>query len=63
MMKKIPIWSLVLLLVLSLIGILRYQCNDTMLMKHWLELVWLEFLVQLIYNKLDTKNHGQNIHT
>lgn len=57
-MKRIPTWLMCLCLALWLGFILKYQRDDIMKMEHWLELVGIEFIVQLIYNRLTEKTNG-----
>jgi hypothetical protein len=38
--------------------ILIYQREDIMKMEHWLELIGLEFVIQLLYNRLTEKTNG-----
>lgn len=57
-MKRIPTWVLCAILGISLAYILKYQRDDIMKMEHWLELVGIEFIVQLIYNRLTEKTNG-----
>ena len=54
-MKKIKTSVLVAILVVSLLAIIFFQKNDIMTMEHWLELLGIEFVAQVIYNRLTEK--------
>jgi hypothetical protein len=52
---------LIFLLGISTILILLLQRNDTMSMLHWMELVGIELIVQLLVHEITKKD--ENIHT
>ena len=37
---------------------LHYQGNDQMMLKHWLEIVGVEFLVQALYHEYTKEKDG-----
>ena len=43
------------LLGITMTLIIKYQLNDQMLMKQWIELLWIEFLAQSIYHEITKK--------
>lgn len=55
-MKQIIIIALLVALV-SLM--LFYQSNDQMLFKHWIEIIAIEFIAQMLYHEY-TKKDGTN---
>jgi hypothetical protein len=57
-MKRIPTWVLCMIIVFIISFILIYQREDIMKMEHWLELIGLEFVIQLLYNRLTEKTNG-----
>ena len=57
-MKRIPTWVLCMITVFIISFILIYQREDIMKMEHWLELIGLEFVIQLLYNRLTEKTNG-----
>jgi len=54
-MIRVPTWVIFLSLGFTLFYIFLYQANDVMLMKHWIELVWIEILAQSLYNRIGDK--------
>lgn len=61
-MKRIPTWILCMIIILILTYVLAFQREDVMKMEHWLELIGLEFVIQLLYNRLTEKsNNNGNI--
>lgn len=54
-MKRVPTWVIFLSLGFTLLYIFDYQANDAMLMKHWIELIWVEILAQSLYNRIGDK--------
>jgi hypothetical protein len=56
-MKKLTLPILIVTLITGVSCILVFQRNDIMKMEHWLELLAVEFVAQLIYNKLTCKTN------
>jgi hypothetical protein len=59
-MKKIRTSVLVAILAVALFAIIFFQKNDIMTMEHWLELLGIEFIAQIIYNRLTEKTKEKN---
>jgi hypothetical protein len=56
-MKRLKTSTLIAILIASLIAIIGFQKNDIMTMNHWLELLGIEFVAQIIYNRLTEKSN------